>query len=278
MKIKEVCRKTGLTEKAVRYYVGNGLCSPQEYQSRGRTYLNFTDKDVSRLRDVAAMRRLGLSVEDIRRMQEDGGSIDAVMSGYIRSLSEELEVKKRIFAALAFRDYSDFRSLDELMPTLAGALRPDPAAPDFSKFEGGLFDDGREDELTDRSVFGRLVKAQEMFITYAAVIGTLMALTTLPGIGLFLIAALVYRRVRTDYVLLYEVLSGIGFLANIIAFVRSAGSIGGVARLSEIVTGSVLGFATVQCALYLVAALAELISLLILIFGREIKEYFYDQK
>lgn len=279
MKIKEVCTKTGLTQKAVRYYVENELCSPQEYESRGRKYLNFTEENLSELRDIAVMRKLGFSIEDIRIMKTDGGSIEDVMSRYIRSLSEELDKKKKIFSALAFRDYSDMHSLDELVPTLSGVLKPEPAVPDFSKFERELFDDGRDSEFSDLGAEpSKLAKAQEVFITYAAVIGTLMALTTLPGILLFLITALVYRKVRTDYVTLYELLSGIGFVANIVAFFRSAESIGGIAHLSEIFSGSVLGFATVQCGLYLLAAAAEFISLLILFFGREIKDYLYSQR
>lgn len=275
MKIREVCIKTGLTEKAVRYYVENGLCSPQEYESRGRKYLEFTDNNIGELRDIAVMRKLGLSIEDIRVMKTDGGSIENVMSRYIRSLSEELDIKKRIFSALANRDYSDMRSLDELMPTLSDVLRPDPADPDFSKFEKELFDDGRDVGLSDSGAKPRkLVKAQEVFITYSAVIGTLMAITTLPGILMFFIAAIICRKMRADYVTLYGVLSGVGFLANAVAFVRSVVSIGGIAQLSEILSGSMLRFAAVQCGLYLVAAAAELVSLLILLFGQDIKEGF----
>ena len=275
MKIKEVCTKTGLTEKAVRYYVENGLCSPREYESRDRKYLDFTDDNIGELKDIAVMRKLGFSIEDIRMMKTDGRSIDDVMSRYVRSLSEELDIKKRIFSALAFRDYSDMHSIDELMPTLSEVLRPDPAAPDFTKFEREPFDDGRDSEASD---FGakpnKLVKAEEIFITYSAVIGTLMAITTLPGIIMFIIAALICRKVRADYVTLYEVLSGVGFLANSVAFIRSVASIGGIAQLSEIFSSSVLRFAAVQCGLYLVAAAAGLVSLLILFFGREIKEQF----
>lgn len=275
MKIKEVCVKTGLTEKAVRYYVENELCSPQEYESRGRIYLEFTDRNISELKNIAIMRKLGFSIEDIRMMKTDGGSIDDVMSRYIRSLSEELDIKKRIFSALADRDYSDMRSLDELMPALSDVLRPDPAAPDFSKFEREPFDDGRDIDNTDTGAKPRrLAKVAEVFITYSAVIGTLMAITTLPGILMFFIAALICRKMRADYVTLYEVLSGIGFLANSVAFVRSVVSIGGIARLSEVILDSMLRFAAVQCGLYLLAAAAGFVSLLILLFGREIKEQF----
>ena len=275
MKIKEVCLKTGLTEKAVRYYVENGLCSPREYESRERKYLDFTSENLSELKNIAVMRKLGFSIEDIRLMKTDSGNIENVMTGYIRSLSEELDIKKRIFSALAFRDYSDVRSFDELMPMLSDVLRPDPASPDFSKFESELFDDGRDSEPSETGTKpSRLAKIEEMFITYSAVIGTLMAITTLPGIILFIVAALIFRKVRADYVTLYEVLSGIGFLANAVAFVRSVASIGGIALLPEVFSDSVLRFAAVQCGLYLVAAAAEFVALMILIFGRDIKEQF----
>lgn len=274
MKIKEICTKTGLTEKAVRYYVENGLCSPQEYESRDRKYLNFTEENLTELKNIAVMRKLGFSIEDIRSMKTDGGSIENVMSRYIRSLSEELDIKNRIFSSLASKDYSDVRSLDELMPTLSDVLRPDPAAPDFSKFEKGLFDDGRDSEFSDLKGSSKLARIEEIFITYSTVIGTLMALTTLPGIILFIIAVLISRKVRADYMAMYKVLSGIGFLSNAIAFIRAIGSIGGISRLLEIFSGSVLDFTVVQCRIYLLVAAAELVSLLILIFGRDIKEHF----
>ena len=274
MKIKEICVKTGLTEKAVRYYVENGLCCPQEYESRERKYLNFTDENLKELKDIAVMRKLGLSIEDIRLMKTDGDSIEDVMSRYIRSLSEELDIKNRIFSSLASEDYSDMRSLDELMPKLADVLRPDPAAPDFSKFEKGIFDDGGESEFSDTSKRNRLARLGEIFITYATVIGTVMALTTLPGIIMFVVAALIFRKVRADYMTMYQLLSGIGFLSNAFAFIRATVSIGGISRLSEIFSGSVLDFTVVQCRLYLFISVAQLISLLILIFGRDIKEHF----
>lgn len=279
MKIKEVCNKTGLTEKAVRYYVESGLCLPQEYESRGRKYLNFTDKNIGELKDVAVMRRLGFSIEDIRMMRLDGGSINGVMSRYIQSLSEELEIKKKIFSALANRDYAEMSTIDELIPILSGVLRPDPASPDFSRFDKEFFDDGRSSELSEPEAGGRrLAKAQEIFITYVAVFGTLIALTTLPGALLFLLAALLCRNVRTDYVALYRLLSGVGFLSNATAFIRSVVSVGGIVRLFELFSGSVMSFETAQCKIYLLAAVAELASLLMLFFGREIKEHFYSQK
>ena len=35
MKMKEVCTRTGLTERAVRYYISKGLCTPDTAEKRG---------------------------------------------------------------------------------------------------------------------------------------------------------------------------------------------------------------------------------------------------
>ena len=272
MKIKEICKKTGLTEKAVRYYVENGLCSPVEFESRDRKYLDFTEENLSELKDVAVMRRLGLSRDDIRRMKTDGGAVAGVMKGYTEALAEELALKNRIYAALSSKDYSGVRSLGELTPILADALRPEPDAPDFSKFDREPFDDGEPDELGLR--LDRIAKIEEIFVTAACVIGTLAALTTFPGIIMFVAAALILRKARADYTALYEVVSGIGFLANMTAFVRGLVKMGGISRISDIYSGIAPNFAAAQCRFYLLIAVGELAALLLLIFGRNIREHF----
>ena len=42
MKMKEVCTATGLTERAVRFYVQEQLVTPQSQQRGGRTWLDFS--------------------------------------------------------------------------------------------------------------------------------------------------------------------------------------------------------------------------------------------
>ena len=41
MKIKEVCRRTELTERTVRYWASEGLISPATYELNGRTYFDL---------------------------------------------------------------------------------------------------------------------------------------------------------------------------------------------------------------------------------------------
>ena len=45
MKMKEICEKTGLTERAVRLYCERGLLSPDTYTQNEREYLVFSERD-----------------------------------------------------------------------------------------------------------------------------------------------------------------------------------------------------------------------------------------
>ena len=71
MKIKEVCVQTGLTERAVRFYVQQRLLSPQAQPRGGRTWLDFSPADVDRLRAIATLRKAGFTLEEIRSMTHD---------------------------------------------------------------------------------------------------------------------------------------------------------------------------------------------------------------
>lgn len=68
MKIKEVCMATGLTERAVRFYVQEQLAAPQSQRRGGRTWLDFSETDVERLRAISVLRKAGFTVEEIRSM------------------------------------------------------------------------------------------------------------------------------------------------------------------------------------------------------------------
>ena len=65
MMIHDVMEKTGLTRKAIEYYIAQGLIAPQT-QENG--YRAFSAEDVSRIRAIAVYRRLGVSVAEIREI------------------------------------------------------------------------------------------------------------------------------------------------------------------------------------------------------------------
>ena len=71
MKMKEVCIQTGLTERAVRFYVQEKLVVPLAQRRGGRTWLDFSPADVERLKAIATLRKAGFTIEEIRSMGAD---------------------------------------------------------------------------------------------------------------------------------------------------------------------------------------------------------------
>lgn len=63
MLIKDVCRECKLTKKAIEYYELQGLISPK-VEDNG--YRNYSDEDISVLKEIGALRKLGISIADIK--------------------------------------------------------------------------------------------------------------------------------------------------------------------------------------------------------------------
>ena len=66
MTIKEMEARTGMSRANIRYYEQEGLIAPQR-DSNG--YRNYQESDVQALERILLMRRLGVSLEDIRALQ-----------------------------------------------------------------------------------------------------------------------------------------------------------------------------------------------------------------
>ena len=69
MKIKAVCEMTGLTDRAVRYYIEEQLISPEYTENYlGRKSFEFTEDDVQQLQDISVLRKFGFSIAEIKEM------------------------------------------------------------------------------------------------------------------------------------------------------------------------------------------------------------------
>ncbi|MEA5039920.1 MAG: MerR family transcriptional regulator [Clostridiaceae bacterium] len=67
IKINEVEHLVGITKKNIRYYEEMGLLSPRRNSENG--YRDYGESDVEMLRRVKLLRKLGVPIEEIRRMQ-----------------------------------------------------------------------------------------------------------------------------------------------------------------------------------------------------------------
>ena len=60
--MKEVCRRCGLTKKAVEYYETRGLIAPSV---RENGYRDYSQEDLRTLKEIAVLRQCGIGVPDI---------------------------------------------------------------------------------------------------------------------------------------------------------------------------------------------------------------------
>lgn len=113
MKINQVEELVGITKKNIRFYEEQGLISPDRNPENG--YREYSLKDVEELQKVKLLRRLGVSIEKIRQIQEGKLSFDDGMAEHMKQLSaeqHELEMMKEICKMLS----EQVDSLEELRP------------------------------------------------------------------------------------------------------------------------------------------------------------------
>ncbi len=67
MKINEVEAKVGITKKNIRFYEQEGLLRPQRNRENG--YRDYSQQEVDMLMRIKLLRKLGLPLEEIRRLQ-----------------------------------------------------------------------------------------------------------------------------------------------------------------------------------------------------------------
>ncbi len=101
MKIKEVIEKTGLTDRAVRLYIDEGLALPSIAESySGRKSIDFSESDVERLKNVALLRKAGFSIAEIKSIVDDKDSAKEIVENFIakteKNIAEETEIVERL--------------------------------------------------------------------------------------------------------------------------------------------------------------------------------------
>ena len=101
MKIKEVIAATGLTDRAIRLYIENGLVTPENQKSyTGRNHYNFTQEDIACLEQIAMLRKADFSLQQIKTLQQGGEAARLVLLEYLSAKQESVIMGQRIIDAL----------------------------------------------------------------------------------------------------------------------------------------------------------------------------------
>lgn len=127
MKIKAVCERTGLSDRAVRLYIESGLLSPEKTENyTGRRSFDFSESDIERLDRIAALRAAGFSIAQIKEIQETPDSIPLIVAEVTEKQETELRRSEKVLSSLNALS-EDISSFDELADRLT--YEEPPATP-----------------------------------------------------------------------------------------------------------------------------------------------------
>ena len=104
MKINEVEALVGITRKNIRFYEAEGLLAPRRNSENG--YRDYGEAEVSVLLQIKLLRKLGVPLEEIRRMQSGAHTVGDGMRRHLVSLERDrdnLEQAIRLCAGLTDR-------------------------------------------------------------------------------------------------------------------------------------------------------------------------------
>ncbi|WP_426350310.1 MerR family transcriptional regulator [Alloiococcus sp. CFN-8] len=116
MLIKEAAKSSGLTKKAIEYYIEQELIAPKILCNG---YREFEDKDIEALKKISVYRRLGLSIEEIKEVQRDlsGSALKKfTLKKELKVQREELKrsMLEELSRGKSYREMEDrLRSLEE---------------------------------------------------------------------------------------------------------------------------------------------------------------------
>lgn len=111
MRINEVERLVGVTKKNIRFYEAEGLLTPRRSSENG--YRDYAEADVETLRQIKLLRKLGVPIEEIRRLQSGRLTVADAMRRHQVTIDRDVEnlTKAR---AVCGRLAEEGATLDEL--------------------------------------------------------------------------------------------------------------------------------------------------------------------
>ena len=128
MKIMAVCEATGLTDRAVRYYIEEGLIDPDYTENYlGRRNYDFSDADVHSLGNIVVLRKYGFSVSEIHTISKAPEQIAAICSDLIERKRKSIADDGNALLSLEGVLKSCPRSIDELAAALTVPAAPVPS-------------------------------------------------------------------------------------------------------------------------------------------------------
>ena len=88
MKIGELEDLLGITRANIRYYEKEGLMSVERKENK---YRDYGDADISQLKRIIVLRKIGVTVDDIRAYFKKEKSLDCILASSLGRLQDDLD-------------------------------------------------------------------------------------------------------------------------------------------------------------------------------------------
>lgn len=203
MKINEVEAQVGITKKNIRFYEEQGLLSPRRNSENG--YRDYGEAEVAVLRQIKLMRKLGVPLEEIRRMQAGGTVADGMRRHLVTLERERHSLEQSIQLCQSLKDREE--RLDAL--DAAGLLE------EMERLEqaGTTFQDKQKNDLKPVRYVGAVVMALLTTALMAALIALMVwaftvdpadapplalvvVLVALPGVVILGVLLALFQRIK----------------------------------------------------------------------------------
>lgn len=92
MRINDLEHKTGLDRATIRYYENEGLIQPERLENG---YRNYSDEDLEDLLKIKLLRQLGMSLEQIRKLQQGSADFSAALNQHVLVLERKMGAIQR---------------------------------------------------------------------------------------------------------------------------------------------------------------------------------------
>lgn len=132
MLVNEILKEVGMTRRAIKYYEEKGLLSIKK-DTNG--YRNYTDEDIKVLKKISVYRKLGISIEDIKKLLNTNDK-GILLSVYNQKLQEKQLQESELEALKDFIDNGNPDKANEVLDytTIESAIEsmfPDEAWAEY---------------------------------------------------------------------------------------------------------------------------------------------------
>lgn len=134
MKMKALCEATGLTDRAIRYYIDESLISPAYTENYlGRKTFDFSEADIQQLNDIAVLRKFGFSIAEIREMIQNPERIVPIANDLQSRKQALIDEENKLLKSLLRLDENGTYTVAQLAACLSAPVSESPLPAEDDK-------------------------------------------------------------------------------------------------------------------------------------------------